>query len=532
VLNDLRCAETDLVEIKTQVCIIGAGTAGIFLAHQLRKADIQVVLLEAGDKVARSPESIGQHCIQKGIRYRGAECGRSFGLGGTSVLWGGQLIPLAPSDMEERPEVGFDAWPIDYSEVAAYFSHVKQRLGLSSDVKGKTSKGLLKYFPLLSKLDNDFDLRLSSWLPFRKRNFSKLFADDLRTDKELVVWLNASVTEFKFTQSSDKDTHQITAIHTKSTNGNTLVVGPDCVVVCAGALESTRLMLALDESSSGLITRHGAPLGRYFSDHLSVTCGQFECHDWRCFNLETAPIFLNGVMHTPRLEISQAAQQRLSLTSAFAHFTFVTHGETGFDVVRNFLRKRQGEQQNLGLSIAMVSTVVKDMTAMVFWRYFYRKLWIPRKADLLLQVDIEQMANWDSQLSLADEKDDMGRKRLVVDWRISPEDARIIRTVAENAIEAWSSSPLREIANLHLTLPDDFETFDSLYDVYHPTGTLRMGSMPSNSVIDANLRSWAFSNCYISSTAVFPSAGSANPGLTHLALTSRLADHLRKIIER
>ncbi len=530
-INDLKCTDRDLVEVKTQVCIIGAGTAGIFLAHQLRKADIRVVLLEAGDKTARSPESVDQHCIQKGIRYRGANYGRSFGLGGTSVLWGGQLITLAPSDMEERTEVGFDAWPIDYSEFAAHFSLVKQQLGLSSDSKGNNKKQLQNDFPLLSKLNNNFDLRLSSWLPFRKRNFSKVFADNLRMDLELEVWLNASVTEF--TQSSDGDINKITTIHAKNTDGKTLIVSPDCVVVCAGALESTRLMLALDEFSGGLITSHGAPLGRYFSDHLSVTCGQFECHDWQRFNFETAPIFLNGVMRTPRLELSRAAQRRLTLTSAFAHFTFVTHGETGFDVARNFLRRYQGdEQQNLGLSLAMMGNVVKNLAAMAFWRYFRRRLWIPRKADLFLQVDIEQTANWDSQLSLADEKDDMGRKRLVVDWRISPEDARIIRTVAEKAIEAWNCSPLRDIASLHLTLPNDFDIFDSLYDIYHPTGTLRMGTSPSNSVIDANLRSWAFSNCYISSTAIFPSAGSANPGLTHLALTSRLADHLRDIIER
>ena len=109
-------------ELKTQVCIIGAGTAGIFLAQLLRKAGIKVVVLEAGDEASKSPEAVGQHCIQKGIRYRGAEAGRSFGLGGTSVLWGGQLIPLTASDMARRSNVGFDPWPINFSDIAGYFS--------------------------------------------------------------------------------------------------------------------------------------------------------------------------------------------------------------------------------------------------------------------------------------------------------------------------------------------------------------------------------------------------------------------------
>jgi len=116
----------------------------------------------------------------------------------------------------------------------------------------------------------------------------------------------------------------------------------------------------------------------------------------------------------------------------------------------------------------------------------------------------------------------------VIDWRITKEDTRVIREVAQRSIEAWCNSPLGKIASLRSTLPDEFDKFDSLYDVYHPTGTLRMGSSPANSIVNANLRLWSFDNCFVSSTAVFPSAGSGNPGLTHLALTSRLADHLNR----
>jgi choline dehydrogenase-like flavoprotein len=58
-----------------------------------------------------------------------------------------------------------------------------------------------------------------------------------------------------------------------------------------------------------------------------------------------------------------------------------------------------------------------------------------------------------------------------------------------------------------------------------------MGSKPINSVVDSELRLWGCPNCYVSSTAVFPLAGSTNPGLTHLALTARLADHLEGFLK-
>ena len=112
------------------VCIIGAGTVGIFLSQQLRKQGIRVMVLEAGDTLARRPDALDQHCVQRGIRYRGADLGRSFGLGGTSVLWGGQMLPLTPSDMAARPAVEIDAWPVDYAELAPHLTVVKQALGL------------------------------------------------------------------------------------------------------------------------------------------------------------------------------------------------------------------------------------------------------------------------------------------------------------------------------------------------------------------------------------------------------------------
>lgn len=527
-INDLMLANAGSTVVQTQVCIVGGGTGGLFLARELRQLGVRVLVVETGDKVARTADAVGQSCSQRGMRYRGAESGRSFGLGGTSALWGGQLIPLAPSDMAARQSVGFEPWPISYSEVAAHFEKVRSQLGLPWVPDGTERRIARRSFPLLSEFGPDFDLRLSEWLPFQKRNFYKAFSQLLEADAELVVWLNAAVVGLS--HSPLGDSYCISSVEARSANGRTLIVNAHAVVLCAGALESTRLLLMLDEDSLGLMSQQGSPLGRYFSDHLSVNCGQFECRNWSRYNLETAPIFVNGIMRTPRLELSDSTQRQLNVSSAFAHFTFATHGDSGFDVVRNLLRRRQGELQTLGLSPRALGRVVSDVAAMSYWRVVHRRLWIPRKAELLLQVDIEQAANWNSSLSLSEERDALGRKRLVIDWRITPEDVHAIRMAAERTIEAWRSSPLRDTAELRLNALDNFDKFESLYDVYHPTGTLRMGTSARNSVVDHNLRTWAFGNCYVSSTAVFPSAGSANPGLTHLALTARLALHLRRIL--
>lgn len=526
-IHDLARGDTD-VDVKAPVCIIGAGTAGLFLAQLLRRHGLEVVLLEAGGRSAQPPESLDQVCEQRGIRYRGADLGRSFGLGGTSVLWGGQMLPLTPDDMAERPEAGFGAWPVPYEEIAAYFPVVRETLNLGRLATEREADVIHQRFSLLNSLSPDFELRLSTWLPFGKRNFAKCFARLIDMDVGISVWLNAAVVGLNPVAEGKR----LESIVAQSPNGRRLKVRARAYVICAGALESTRLLLAHDEATEGSITAAGAPLGKNFADHLSITCGRFACRDWSHVNLAVGPIFQGGLMRTSRLELAAATQKARGLPSAFAHFTFVTHGDTGFDVVRKVLRRRQGERQRLDLTPGRLWRAAQDVSAMGLWRLAYRRLWIPRQADLLLQVDIEQAPNPESCLTLINERDALGRKRLAIDWRIGAEDIRVIREVADLTLKAWYRSDLREAADLELTMPERFDSFDTLYDVYHPTGTLRMGSTAATSVVDRNLRLWAAENCYVSSTAVFPSAGSANPGFTHLALTARLAEHLSRELGR
>jgi choline dehydrogenase-like flavoprotein len=170
--------------------------------------------------------------------------------------------------------------------------------------------------------------------------------------------------------------------------------------------------------------------------------------------------------------------------------------------------------------------VVHDVSCMAYWRYVNRKLWIPRQADVLLQIDIEQRPNPLSRITLDSSRDSLGRRRLAIDWRVTDEDIRTLREAANQAADAWARSPLRDTATLTLSPAATGDDFEALYDVYHPTGALRMGNDSSESVVDPNLRVWNTDNLYITTTAMFPSAGSANPGLVHLALTARLANTL------
>ena len=60
----------------------------------------------------------------------------------------------------------------------------------------------------------------------------------------------------------------------------------------------------------------------------------------------------------------------------------------------------------------------------------------------------------------------------------------------------------------------------------HILGTTRMGDDRSTSVVDRNCRVHGYDNLFVAGSSVFPTGGYANPTLTILALTLRLADRL------
>jgi len=69
------------------------------------------------------------------------------------------------------------------------------------------------------------------------------------------------------------------------------------------------------------------------------------------------------------------------------------------------------------------------------------------------------------------------------------------------------------------------------YSHHHLMGMTRMGIDPVTSVVDSDCRSHDHANLFIASSSVFPTATTANPTLTIAALSLRLADYLKSVIQ-
>jgi choline dehydrogenase-like flavoprotein len=168
-----------------------------------------------------------------------------------------------------------------------------------------------------------------------------------------------------------------------------------------------------------------------------------------------------------------------------------------------------------------------DGTARHAWRRWVRGESRSAPIDKLrLSCLGEQVPNPASRVTLSDERDPLGIPRAQLDWRLSELDregvAKLARTVG---------TELGRLGAGRLRLRDwTLETGgwpEDLQGGHHHMGTTRMADDPKAGVVDRNCRVHGIDNLYVAGSSVFPTAGYANPTLTILALTLRLADHLR-----
>ncbi|WP_245626062.1 GMC oxidoreductase, partial [Haloparvum sedimenti] len=129
---------------------------------------------------------------------------------------------------------------------------------------------------------------------------------------------------------------------------------------------------------------------------------------------------------------------------------------------------------------------------------------------------VEQLPREDSYVALdPDRTDDRGNPVPDVHWNVGD---RALRTL-ERANEV-QRSVLEELgAEIEWSVGPD-----NTGPAYHHMGTTRMGTDPTESVVNADLRTHDLDNCWIASSSVFPTAGAMNPTLTIAALALRAAD--------
>ncbi len=522
----MRIVELGNLDVPTahevcDVCIVGAGAAGLYLARRLGHAGLSVILLEAGGRDCEDGHTAGIEADSSQTEYRGATDGRSFGLGGTTRIWGGQLVPHTALDVHEEAPGTFNAWRHIADTVAAKAPMVAQELGLGAQIDFFGPGDRFLGDAASAFRSAGLEPVVSDWLPFRKRNLSYLVGDSFAGKTNLRIYLRAVAKSWSVDQTSGGRfcVRQLKAI---GPGGAELTVAAAAYVIASGALEAPRILLEIERQCDGRLFPAGAAVGRYLSDHLSCRVADIASSARINAARMFGPRFVLGRMRSVRL-VEPAASSR---PRAFFHFIFA-HEHPGFRVVRDLLAGLQARKLPR-VSASGLMAAVGGIGALAWHSIINKRLYIAGSSECSVQMDMEQHRSESNCVLLGREMDRYGRLVPIINWSASKEDLSAMARLANGFIAKWQR------------LPSGFPSIEPVqveasgikpHDAFHPVGTCSMG-LEGSSVVANDLKVHGSSNLFVLSTAVFATAGTANPTFSMLCLGEALAERMAAQLRR
>lgn len=318
-------ALTQPQSVRADVCIIGAGAAGLYLAAELSKKEKSVVLIEAGPIKAIDVSQVGFNPVFVADNYPGATLGRYFGMGGTTSRWGGALVPHTVHDLR-KGESEETVWSTIVDMVSTHKGSVLRNLGYGQgtdfDVYAQTQLG-----PIARKLAQaGIDVQANLYMPFRHKNMVSLLTNAARSKVPPIVFYNAIAKEWSM-QKGELGDVQISFLSATSKNRNKLKIYAKRYVIAAGAIESARILLEINESVSCPVIESGTSLGCYLADHLSIPIADVRPDNRDCVVNMFSPRFVGPWMRGFRLleKIHLIIRQGVSSILHFLQIGLVMH---------------------------------------------------------------------------------------------------------------------------------------------------------------------------------------------------------------
>jgi choline dehydrogenase-like flavoprotein len=514
-LTDLH-RDTLPARLEADVCIIGAGAAGMALAIALARKGAQVVLLESGGHPSDTRIQEFNQGEVVGLPHEGTYGGRARAFGGTTTIWSGQILPLLPVDFEERSWMPWSGWPIAYPDLIPYYRSAIDFVGLGrsilSDADVWRSIGLG-----VPTLGPDIEPYISRWCP--EPNFGRLHGQEVRRLQSLTCVLHATYVGF------DARGDRLTAAWARGLGGQSVAVQSRAYVLCVGGIETARLLL------HPLINRRPAPwsdselIGCCFQDHPGIPVADVVPRDKRVVHHLFDNIYRYGFKYQPRFRLTAAAQERSRLPGIGGALLFESAKTPA--LCRARFAGKALVRGRVNTQVLTATAIGTPLLAQQAWQTLVRRRGFnPDDLGVRLGVQLEQAPRPDSQVSLSDQIDALGLRRARVDWRMGEFEVKSIARFAEITKAAFEQIGLADVR-----IDTDVETrspsiLARMHDQAHHMGTARMASTPDRGVVTSDLRLFGTDNAYVCSSAVFPTSGYSNPTHTIIALALRLADHM------
>lgn len=517
-ISDINSISSD-THVNTDVCIVGAGAAGITLALELIDSGLSVLLLESGNfNFDQITQNLYSGAIEDNLPPIPLTALRLRYFGGTTNHWGGHCAPFDSIDFQKREWLQNCEWPITRAELEPYYKKAQEIIEL----------GPYQYDAEHWYKDNKdiFDLSgtelRNSLLQMNGQRFGSRYRNKLDDSKNITVLLNSNLTNIHVNDSFDA----ITSLEVRSIGGAFLSVTPKQTVLACGGIENARLLM------NSSFDKKLDKIGRYYSFHPRIKTARIALsnllekknspYDWTS---------VNNTLSRTLLSLSAKHQKRAGLPNHAALLQIVTRENLESYSALKRLRGRVTADHEARGFFDDVATFLSDIGgAREQWKNRHGNT---KRSEFSVVTYMDQVPNPDSRITLGEEKDSLGLRKSNVSWRCFDfERESIVEFNKQVAIGLGSAN----IGRLQIdTQLNDKKHFDELMRREsgggHQIGTTRMSFSAENGVVDKNCKLHGVENLYCAGSSVFPTTSWVNPTMTIVALASRLASHLKKLIE-
>jgi choline dehydrogenase-like flavoprotein len=538
-------------DYQADLCVIGAGPAGIAIARSFIGTSTTVCLVEGGGLAGEDRSQSLYEGSSAGSPPFDAGTSRMRVFGGSCTLWGGGCIPLADTDLEPRDWVPESGWPLRYADLAPWYAKAREYCRI--DPEHVFGPGTFEGPTPRTPLDLDPEAMVNFIFARSPITFGEAYRDALAQASNITVLLHANVMELRATDNASA----VTEATIGSLDGRRGHVRARHYVLAAGGIENARILLLSDSvAPRGLGNDHDL-VGRYFMDHPSGAIGSIRSEQ---------PDRLTRPYERSigKIRASVASEIGLSLEAQREHRTlnarvhpFAVEGEVPRGIralrdVRAALRPPTRDEaalvearlsaalqngpggtaalampQNLAISAMRLGLHIGDVIRAVALKVGDKPT---VKSDRVELVGFfEQAPNRDSRVMLDDTRDALGLRRVRVDWQLTELDRHTHRVLgALTGHRLAQACAGRFDAAAWTTDPDGPS---EVHGTAHHMGTTRMAGDATQGVVDTQGKVHGVANLHVAGSSVFPTGGWAFPTFTLIALSLRLAEQLRVLLD-
>lgn len=493
----------DLNSFSGDLCIVGSGIAGSFLAYLLMNIKTKIVIVEKGDESDWAEVGVRSILDSKNDRIPIAE-ERHYKLGGLGSIWGGQLAEFTEADIKKN------FWGLEYSELCGFYEKIYDFFQIPKN----------NFIQSNSPVEFEKKLKFYHTVFLKKPDTYKYFKNEFEKSKNIFILKNLSATNIVFKNK--------TAIHLEcqSKNKKKITIKANQFVLSMGTIENNRFFLNAKRYSKDAPFKENENIGKYFHDHIGLCAGKLQSLNKNFLSSFENKIHKGFIFQPKIVNIVEPYEKKIIVS---AQVLFDVNDKETLKLKKKVKEFINNKTISNAFQLIKESSVIKKILDMyIHSLYTGRVKAFNSFCEIFFQS--EQTVSKNSKIFIPEfenQEEEDGLKKVKIDWKINETDFDEIRNFVKKI-----SFFLKKNFDLDFVpsyfLDNNDLIYRNLLHTNHPCGGLIISKNKIDGVCDKNMKVWDTDNLFVNGASTFPNSSFANTGLTILALTYRLSFFLQK----